>query len=392
MLAGVTPVFEPLSGIRVLDLSQYESGPLCAQFLAWYGADVVHVDDVAGEGEIKHSPLHFANNNNKRSIAVDLRSTAGSELVARLSADFDIVVENFAVGVTERLGLDYPSLRDRNPGLIYCSIKAFGLTGPRARYRSFDSIAQAAGGAMSINGEPDGPPTAVSFLFADNVTGTTAVSGVLAAYIQRLRTGAGQLVEVSMQEAILNVVRSKMLAGQTGDGPAARGGVIFPPQGLYPCQGGGPNDYVQITGPDDRLFRRLAEAIGRPELADDPRFSSLPARIGNGEALFDEIAAWTLGRTKWQVMESLAAADVPVSAVFDSDDISRDEHLRQRGAVTDLADGRWIAANPVRFEGASTPLRPAPALGQHTHEVLRELGVDDAEIQRLQSDRVIRQA
>ena len=382
----------PLSGVRVLDISQYESGPLCAQFLGWYGADVIRVDDLVDQNQLNHPALHYANNNNKRSISVDLRSDEGRRLVARLSADVDIVVENFAVGVAERLGLDYASLSTGNPALVYCTIKGFGLSGPMAGYRSFDPIAQAAGGAMSMNGDEVGSPMPTSFLLADNVSGATAVSGVLAAYIHRLKTGRGQLVEVSMQDAILSVVRSKMLAWQPNDGPAPRGGATHPPGGVYACLGGGPNDYIQISTPDERIYRRLVEAIGKPELAADERFATLDARRRNADQLHEQVASWTSTMTKWDAASRLADCKVPASPVFDSADIGHSEHLRERRSVVDLDDGRWLVGCPVRLHSTQTPFVAAPTVGANTDAVLSEFGISDFEIAELGSKNIIRQA
>lgn len=388
-----------LQGMRVLDISQFESGPSSAQWLAWYGADVVRVDLPKPDGYVPTSvedSLNQANNMNKRGVAIDIRSPDGLALFYRLVPRFDVVVENFAHGVAEKLKVDYATLKAFNPGLIYCSIKGFGMSGPHRDYRALDPVAQAAGGAMAVTGQPGGPPTRAGFVIADNVTGTSAATGILAAYVKKLRTGEGDFVEVSMQEAVMHAVRSTLLTRKNYPGGQIprRGNRMTPPTDTYPCAPGGMDDYVMIVTPNDELCKRLFDAIGRPELLADPRFSSPDARRANGDALWEEIAAWTRGRTKFEAMEFLCAHDVPASAVYNAQDMDVDPHLAERGAMVTLEHPKRgvtrIVANPVRLHGARVALKAAPVVGEDTRDVLRsELGLDDASLEALSRARVI---
>lgn len=371
-----------LSGMKVLDLSQFESGPSCAQWLGWYGADVVRVDAPPVPGRQALNALNLANNQNKRSIAIDLRGDEGKDVVHRLAAWADVVVENYAVGVAEKLGVGYEQLKAVNPAIVYCTIKGFGVTGPYRNALAFDPVAQAAGGAMSVTGDADGPPMRSGYVVADNVSGTTAATGVLAAYIHRLRTGEGQLVEISMQEAVLSMMRSSILMAPQPGGPIPRrGNRMTPPTDLYPCAPGGPNDYVQITAPDARLCDRVAAAIGHPAFTSDPRFASAEARRTNGDALWKIVSAWTRQRDKWTAMDELTAAGVPASAVFAGEDLEQNPHLIARDALVRLSHPNradtTVVANPVRLHATPTTHVASPDPGEHSREILIDvLGMD----------------
>lgn len=385
-----------VQGMRVLDISQFESGPFCGQTLAWFGAHVVKIDPPlpAGTGE---SPLHLANNHNKLSLALDLRKQEGLEIFYELVPKFDIVIENFAVGQAEKIGVGYDKLRTLNPGLIYCTIKGFGLTGPYRMQRAFDPVTQAASGAMSLTGFADHPPMRVGFVVSDAVSGLTAAAGLLAAWIQRQRTGEGQLVEVSMQEAMLNLVRSTLVGRESQpDGVVPRRGTrMTPPTDTYPCQPFGAADYVQITAPTDDLFNRVMIAIGRTELSLDERFSGGPeARKANGDALCEEVARWTRQRSKWQAMAELGAAGVPASAVFDSADIFASQHLNERAAIAEVEhEVRGKARLPghgVRLHGAPVAITAPPMNGDDSADVLRdELGLSPETLRRLSEAGII---
>ena len=386
-----------LEGMRVLDISQFESGPLCGQMLAWFGAEVVKIDaPLPASAATFESPLHLANNHNKRSLLLNLRSPEGRELFYKLVPRFDVVIENFAVGQAERLGLDYETLRKFNPGIIYCTIKGFGLTGPYSSQRAFDPVTQAACGAMSVTGFADGPPVRAGYVVSDAVSGVTGAAGVIAAWVQRLRTGEGQLVEVSMQEAMLNLVRSTLVGweNQPGGVVGRRGNRMTPPTDIYPCKPFGPSDWVQLTAPTDDLFARVLKAIGRPDLATDPRFATREARLAHGDELYAEVEKWTRERTKWEAMDELGSAGVPASAVFDSKDIFENRHLAERGAiatVTHPVRGETrLPGHPVRLHGSPIDISAPPVLGEHTDAILREeLGLDDASLSTLREAGVI---
>lgn len=387
-----------LEGLRVLDLSLAEAGPVCGQWLAWYGADVVKVQlppETEVDRAVAESGLYEANNMNKRSLALDLRRPEGLDILLRMVPRFDVLIENFRVGVAERMGFGYEELREIHPGLIYCSIKGFGRTGPYRDYPVFDPVGQAAGGAMAQTGFPDGPPIRSNYTVADHITGTAAVGGVLAAYTKRLRTGEGDLVELSMQEAQMSMLRS-VLCMEAPDGSPIerRGSRMTPPTDVYPCTPFGPNDYVQLTVPGDRLFDRFAIAIDQPDLVVDERFSSHEARRANGEALWEIVAEWTRERTKWEAMDHLAAHGVPASAVFDNVDLLTNHHLREREAMVDIEHprrgARTVVGNPVRLHQSPVAIEAAPSIGEHTVELLeQELGLTADEIATLEEQGVI---
>lgn len=381
-----------LEGMRVLDLGQAESGPACAQSLAWFGADVVRVDPPPPKGvspALLESALWLTNNMNKRSVVLDYRSAEGLALVHRLVERFDVVVENMRTGLADALGLGYETLRTINPALIYCSIKGFGTTGPYASYPAFDPVAQATGGGMSMTGERDGPPLRANYVVADHVSGLFAANGVLAAWIRRLRTGEGDRVEISMQEAQMSLVRST-LAIEAPFGPVVkrRANRMSVPTDLYPCAPGGPNDHVHITTPGDRLFDKLAIAIGRPELVTDERFATHEMRQRHGKELWAIVAEWTRQRTKWEAMDHLATHGVPAGAVFDSVDLRENPHLVERGAFADVSHPTrgplQVVNHAVRTEHSTVPLQASPRFGEHTESLLAtELGLTDAQIDDL---------
>lgn len=385
-----------LDGVKVLDLTQYEAGTTCTQYLAWFGADVVKVErpgvgdpgrNVAGGGRDSLYFLSF--NNNKQSVAIALDTPDGRDLFLKMVPKFDVVVENFTLGTMEKLGIGYDVLSALNPAIIYATIKGFGITGPRSEYKCFDMIAQAAGGAFSVTGEPDGPPTRPGATFGDTGSGVHAALGILGAYIQRLRTGRGQVVEIAMQEIIANFMREPMSQREWRGSPIARrGNRTVVPTDLYPCAPGGPNDYLYIMVVTSRMWDSLVAAIDMPELGMDPRFATVRDRHQHGDELWEHIANWTRQRTKWEAMDHLAAAGVPCSAVFDTDDIFSDPHLNERDMIRTLAHpvvGDFqLLAPPIHLSEPQAELRRAPLLGEHTSAILaRELGLSDDELRAL---------
>ena len=403
------PAMAALDGIKVLDMTQFEAGPACTQVLAWLGADVVKIEPpdrgdgarfFGGDGASAYAAFFCAWNTNKRSLAVDLGRTRGRDLLLRLAPRFDVFVENYGPGVVERLGIGYETLGAINPGLIYTRIKSFGLSGPLAGFRGLDPTAQAAAGAFSVNGEADDPPTMPGPTVADSGTGLQAAMAVMAAWTQRLRTGKGQLVELSMQEAATYYMRSHFFGrSMNGARAAARSGnsLGLPPAGLYACKPFGRNDYIYLQPLTDGHWDALCEVMDRAGLRTDPRFYSTRWRLQNAAALREEIGAWVGKRTKHEAMEAIAGAGVPCSACLDTADLHRDPHLAARGFIHELELPVHGRVRMLGFAPESSALcagiRRPPLLGEHSGEVLNaELGLDGAELQALRDAGVIRDA
>lgn len=386
-----------LDGMRVLDMTQYEAGTSATQALAWLGADVVKVERPVigdpGRGVQRgdgNSPYFINWNSNKRSLALDLEQPEGRELLLKLVPKFDVFVENYGPGVVEKLNIGYDVMKAIHPAIIYARLKGFGTFGPYADFKCYDSVAQAASGAYSVTGTVDTPPIGPGNTTGDSGTGVELALAITAAYVQKLKTGEGQEIEISMQEAMTYFMRT-VVASRSDWGRAAaprRKPHEMTPTELYPCKPFGPNDYVFIMIVTTRMWDTLCAAIGRPDLLADPRFETGELRREHGAELYPEIAAWARERTKFEAMEELGAAGVPVSAVYDTHDLFTNEHLLAREFIQtvnhptlgELPLMRW----PPLMSKSKVPMVAAPLLGQHTADVLREdLGLDEAEIERL---------
>ena len=392
-----------LEGMRVLDMTQYEAGTACTQALAWLGADVVKIERPGagdpGRGLLvggDHSAYFLYWNANKRSVAIDLEQPEGRALLLRMLPRYDVFVENFGPGVLEKLGLDYETMRAVQPAIIYARIKGFGAGGPYAGYKCYDMVAQAAAGAFSVTGAADGPPMCPGPTMADSGTGVQAALAITAAYVQRMRTGEGQQVEIAMQEAMTFYMRTRVANGsEWGTAVAPRSGNGAGPMlNLYPCSPGGPNDYVYLVVATPRMWEQLCSALGRPELASDPRFKGWIVRHENGAALYDEIAKWTLAHSKHEAMRILAEAGVPCSAVLDTRDLFQDPQLQARGFVQhvkhDVLGLVPILGSPFRMSRSQVELSAAPVLGRHTDELLRaDLGLSENELRALHASGVV---
>jgi formyl-CoA transferase len=380
-----------LAGVRVIDLTQFEAGTSCTETLAWLGADVIKVEppDRGDQGRALTSDRQGVDsyyflllNANKRSVTCNLKDERGKALLRELIKRGDVFVENFAPGAIERLGFDYEHVARINPGMIYAQIKGFAADGPNAGFLSFDMIAQAAGGAFSITGEPDGPPLKPGPNVGDTGTGLHAAIGILAALYQRRRTGVGQRIEVAMQEAVINYSRvaynqppGRGAAPRRGDGAARGSGT----SGLFRCRGDGPNDYCYIhaTRGDNQHWQRLIEAMGCPELAGDPRFATSRDRAQHGPELRALIERWTGLKDKVEVMQVLGRAGVPVGAVYDTAELLADPFLRERGMFATVQHpqrGEFTMPGwPVKMSRSHVPVCAAPLLGQDNDSVYSEL-------------------
>ena len=382
-----------LDGLRVLDMTQYEAGTSCTQALAWLGADVVKVER-PGHGDpgrgIGGSAEYFVVwNSNKRSVCIDLATTRGRELLFEMLPGYDVFVENYGPGVVEKLGIGYEAMRAVKPDIIYARIKGFGTSGPWSHYKCYDMVAQSAAGAFSITGEPDGPPMRPGPTTGDAGTGVQMALAIVSAYVQRLNTGKGQLIELSMQEAMTYFLRTATASGRYGERAVGRSGNgATPNMSLYPCKGDGPNDYVYIMAVTGRMWQALCRAIGREDLLADPRYQDPRDRYRSREVLKAEIAAWTRVRDKYDAMRELAEGGVPASAVLDTSDLYRNPHLVERGFVHELehpaAGPIKLLGWPARMSESTVPIEPAPLLGAHSREVLAaDLGLDGAQIDEL---------
>ena len=391
-----------LDGVKVLDLTQYEAGTSCTQYLAWLGADVYKVErpgvgdpgrHVAGRASDSLYFLTF--NHNKKSVAIALDTLEGKELFLKLVLQVDVVVENFSLGAMEKLGLGYDVLNATNPRVIYATIKGFGTYGPHSAYKCFDMVAQAAGGTFSVTGEPDGPPMRPGATFGDTGSGVHCALGICAAYIQRLQTGRGQMVEIAMQEVIASFMREPMSHRQWDVSPIQRrGNRTVVPTDLFPCKGGGANDYIYLFPATTRMLDALMTAIGKPELLLDERFQTTPERRKHGDILYEEVKEWTLQRTKLEAMEYLAERGVPCSAVYDSEDILHDEHLHSRNMIRTVNHpvhgGVEMVGPPIHLSDSDVEMIAAPLLGEHTAEVLaNELGLGANELAELEARGVL---
>lgn len=400
-----------LSGIRIIDMTHNQAGPACGQMLAFLGADVIKLEDPKGGDvartnmrDIKDSDSLFflSFNANKRSLTLDLKSPEGKDLFKKVIAKSDVLVENFGPGALDRLGLGWKDLEKINPRLIFATIKGFGTYGPYANFKSFEPIAQAMGGAMATTGTPDGPPTFVWPSIGDSGTGMQMAIGILAALQQRHTTGKGQHVEVSMQDAVVNIMRISLRDHQRmGHVPERTGnqlgrnvpGTTYPCKPLLEGKGGGANDYVYVFA-QPQMWAAMVGAMGQPELAADRRFKSTDARWENRAALDEIISAWTRQRTKVEVMKILGDAGVPCGATQDTGEVLADPHLMARDMIVDVDyPGRGTyktVGNPLKLSASPTTITRPPLLGEHSAEILGELaGVSAADAAKLKAKGVV---
>jgi crotonobetainyl-CoA:carnitine CoA-transferase CaiB-like acyl-CoA transferase len=409
-MGGNRAVQDYLKGVRVLDLTQFEAGPSCTEALAWLGAEVVKVENPNGgdpgrssfRGKPGQDSWYFLLfNANKKSVAIDLKSPKGLALVKDMARHADVFVENFAPGAVERLGLGYEALREINPGIIYGQVKGFGAGSPFEKGLAFDMIAQAAGGLMSITGDPNGPPMKPGATIGDTGTGMLLAISILGALYRRKTTGEGERIEVAMQDAILQYIRVAFAATATTGQAAQRAGSKLlsgkvAPSGVYPCKPGGPNDYVYVytSRANPAHWRRLLEVIGRADLIGDPRYETVQARAEHEAEVDAIVAAWTRQHTKHEAMRLISAVGVPAGAVLDTMELQTDPAFEERGIMQVIehpACGPFkMPSWPVRHGGKPLAVKPAPLLGEHNAEVLGEwLGLGAGEIEKLKAEKVI---
>ncbi len=406
-----------LEGIRVVDMTHVQAGPVCTQMLAWLGADVIKVEP-PGRGDVTRSQLrdipdvdslYFTMlNANKRSLTLDIKSEPGREILWQLLRRSDVLVENFGPGALDRQGFTWERLSEEAPRLIYASIKGFG-PGEYENAKAYETIAQAMGGAMSTTGYEDGPPTSTGAQIGDSGSAVHLLAAILAALIQRQRTGRGQLVQVAMQHSVLNLCRVKLRdhqrlqRGPLAEYPNKEFGHSVPRSGnasgggqpgwALRCHPGGANDFIYVII-QPHIWHRLLQKIGREDLIGDPRWETPEARIGHLDEVFALVESWTMQHSKWEAFRELNEIDVPCGPVLDTMDLVQDESLRQSGMVVEVDHperGPYVTVGcPLRLSDSPVEIQRAPLLGEHSEEVLREvLGLEDGELAKLQGQRVI---
>jgi len=385
-----------LAGMRVLELAQIMAGPTCGMMLADMGADVIKVEKLPGGDDARGyreprvngvSAPFMILNRNKRGIALNLKHPRGRDVLMRMVRRADVLTENYRRGTLDKLGLGYDVLARENPGLIYCAVSGYGRDGPLADKGGFDLIAQGFAGLMSITGEPGGPPAKDGHSVADINAGILAVVGILAAYAHKLKTGEGQMVDTSLFEAALQQTywhAAIYFATGVSPGPTGSAHLLTAPYQAFRTSDG----WINIGGANQANWERIADVLGHPEWRADPRFATNSARMQNLTALVDAMNTVLVTRTTAQWIAAFDAAGVPVGPVHSIGEALEHPQTRARGMIVELAHpvaGSTRALGcPVHFSRTPAHVaRPAPLLGEHTREMLREHGYADAEIDAL---------
>ncbi len=391
-----------LNGIRVLDLGRIIAGPFCGQILGDLGAEVIKVEHPDGDDTRHWKPpavggeaaYFFAMNRNKSSICLDLAKPEGLQILKDLVAQSDVVIENFRPGVTKRLGIDYEALSAVNPKLVYCSISGFGQEGPMAGRAAYDYVIQAMSGLMSVTGEPEGTPIRCGGAVADYPTGLWATISILAALMARQQTGKGQHIDLSMHDCTLMLMSQLAVQFLASGKPPVRvgnghGSVV--PFYVYDTA----DQPLMVLCGNDAMFARMAEAIGRPDMAADPRYETNAARVENQAAVHTEIGAALAKDKRDTWIERLGAANVPIAPIRSFPEVFAAQEVLDRDMVLDIPHptARTIKAlgSPLKF--SDTPVVPStapPLLGQHTDEILSDiLDLENDAIERLKSAGII---
>lgn len=416
----------PLTGIKVIDFTGVQAGPACTQMLAWFGADVLKVERVTGGDVTRHQlrdipdldALYFTMlNSNKRSLAIDTKTPQGLAVMEKLIADADILVENFAPGAMDRMGLSWEHIHELNPRLIFGSVKGFNEQSPWADLKVYENVAQCAGGAASTTGFWDGPPTVSAAALGDSNSGMHLLIGLLTALLAREKTGVGQKVSVSMQDAVLNLCRVKLRDqerleavgyleeypqypnGTFGDtvprgGNAGGGGQ---PGWMLKCLGwqDDPNAYLYFTI-QEQNWENTCRAIGREDWINDPAYATAEARQRHIFDIFADIETWLADKTKYQAVDILRKYDVPCAPVLSMKEIAYDPALRASGSIVEVEQerrGKYLTVgSPVKFSDFTPDITGAPLLGEHSGEVLADLGYTADQITAMAEAHVIRTA
>jgi formyl-CoA transferase len=396
---------QALSGIRIIDMTHNQAGPACTQILGFLGAEVIKLEEPRG-GDVARTNMRnkpdsdslffLVLNANKQSLTLNLKTEEGKQLFRQVIGKSDVLVENFGPGALDRLGLGYETLAKVNPRLIYATIKGFGTYGPYSSFKSFEPIAQAMGGAMCVTGFPDNPPTYIWPAIGDSGTGMQMAIGILAALQQRHVTGRGQHVEVSMQDAVVNIVRVSLRDHQRFGHPPPRTGNQLGrnvPGTTYPTAPGAPNDYVFLYA-QPQMWPAVVKVLGQPELAEDARFKTVETRWENRAALDAIVAAWTRQRSKHEVMRLMGEAGVPCGACQDTGEVLADPHLKAREMIVDVdypQRGTYRTVGcPIKLSDSPVAVSRPPLLGEHTDALLGSLcGVSPEDMKQLRKNGVV---
>ncbi len=393
---------KPLAGIKVLDLTRVLSGPYCAQTLFDLGAEVLKIENPAwGDDSRLFQPyigersLYFEfTNGGKKSLTLNLKTPKAIEILKKLIAEADVLVENFRPGIMKKFGLDYEHVKEINPRLIYASISGFGQTGPDALRPAYDILTQARGGIMSLTGYPDGDPMMIGISFSDMVAGVFAVTAITTALYQREKTNEGQQIDISMLDCQVSLLESSMMRYQATKVPPKPVGCRHPTEAPFQSFNASDRPFV-IAAIGDTMFQRLCDLLGHPEIYADPRFSSLAARHKNRDELSTILQKEFSTKTAKEWVKLLEENSVPVSLIQNLEEVCQDPQVIARqmmikSEAPELAEIR-LMATPIKMTSLpnQTSRPAAPVLGQDTADILRKLGMTDPQIDELKKDGVI---
>jgi formyl-CoA transferase len=411
-----------LDGVKILDFTHVQSGPTCTQLLAWFGADVIKVEKT-GAGDITREQLrdvpdvdslYFTMlNHNKRSVTLDTKSEGGKQVLERLVKHCDVLVENFAPGALDRMGFTWERIQQLNPRMIVASVKGFG-PGPYEECKVYENVAQCAGGSASTTGFDDGPPLVTGAQIGDSGTGLHLALGIVAALYQRNTTGRGQKVLAAMQDGVLNLCRVKLRDQQR----LARTGVMkeYPqhpngkfgaavPRAANASGGGQPGTIVKCKGwetdPNAYLYfiaqapvwKDICAVIGKQDWLTDPNYSTPEARLPRLKEVFAAVESWTVTKTKFEAMALLNEHDIPCGPILSMEELANEPSLRKTGTIVEVDHprrGKYLTVgNPIKMSDSPTEVTRSPLLGEHTEEVLAELGYAAADVAALRVKKVI---
>ena len=411
-----------LDGVRILDFTHVQSGPTCTQLLAWFGADVIKVER-AGEGDATRGQLrdipdvdslYFTMlNHNKRSITLDTKNPKGKEILNTLIKTCDVLVENFAPGALDRMGFTWKRIQELNPRMIVASVKGFG-PGPYEDCKVYENVAQCAGGAASTTGFDDGPPLVTGAQIGDSGTGLHLALGIVAALYQRNTTGRGQKVLAAMQDSVINLCRVKLRDQQRLDRtqvlkeypqyPDSKFGEAVPRAGnasgggqpgwILKCKGWetDPNAYIYFIT-QAPVWGAICKVIGQEDWITHPDYATPPARLPRLKSIFDRIEQWTMTKTKFEAMDILNKYDIPCGPILSMKEIAEEPSLRETGTVVEVDHpkrGKYLTVgNPIKMSDSPADVVRSPLLGEHTDEVLKQLGYKEEQIKELRAEKVI---